>query len=150
MRFMMMVKGDADPNATSGAEAYKPTTEQFEEMNAYNDELVKAGVMLGGEGLHPTSQGVRVVVSDPGKKVIDGPFAESKEVIAGFWILQAKSLAEATEWAKRVPNLAPPGVENIVELRQIHEVADLGEEFTPELREKEAAQREQAAANADN
>ena len=149
MRFMMLVKGDADPDAT-GAAAYQPTAEELGQMNAYNEELVSAGVMLGGEGLHPTSKGVRVVVSDPGKKVIDGPFAETKEVIAGFWILKCDSLAEAIDWAKKVPNLAPPGVENAVELRQIFEMEEFGEEFTPELREKEAQQREQAAANASN
>jgi hypothetical protein len=147
MRFMMMVKGDANPDAT-GAAAYQPTEADLAAMGAYNEELVKAGVMLGGEGLHPTSKGARVVISDPGKKVIDGPFAESKEVIAGFWILQTESLAEAIEWAKKCPNLAAPDCENAVELRQIHEMDEFGEEFTPELQEQEAQLREQAAANA--
>jgi hypothetical protein len=147
MRFMMLVKGDANPDAT-GAAAYQPTEQDLAAMGAFNEEMVKAGVMLSAEGLHPTSKGARVVISDPGKKVIDGPFAESKEVIAGYWILETKSLAEAVEWAKRCPNLAPPDCENEVELRQIFEMDEFGDEFTPELQEQEAKSREQAAANA--
>ena len=134
MRFMMLVKGDADASAT-GAAAYQPTEADLAAMGAFNAEMVKAGVMLGAEGLHPTSKGARVVISDPGKKVIDGPFAESKEVIAGYWILQTESLAEAIEWAKKCPNLAPPVCENAVELRQIFEMEEFGEEFTPKLQE---------------
>jgi hypothetical protein len=144
---MMFVKGDADPNST-GAAAYQPTEADFTAMGAFNEEMVKAGVMLAGEGLHPTSKGARVIVSDPDLPVIDGPFAEAKEVVAGYWLIQTKSLAEAIEWAKRCPNLAAPGVENAIEIRQVFEAGDFGEEFTPELQEKETRLREQAAANA--
>lgn len=148
MRFMMIVKGDANPDLGGGASNYEPTEQDLAAMGAYNQEMVEAGVMLSGEGLHPTSKGARVVVSDPGKKVIDGPFAESKEVVAGFWILKCDSLADAIDWAKKCPNLAPPGLENVVELRQIAEMEDFGDEFTPELQEQEARLREQGAANA--
>ena len=144
MRFMMMVKGDADPNATEGAEAYQPTTEQFEEMNAYNDELVKAGVMLAGEGLQPSAKGKRVKFAAGKRTVVDGPFAETKELIAGFWLWQCKSMDEAVEWVKRCPD-PMPGEESEIEIRQVFEAEDFGAEFTPELRAQEERQRAESA-----
>jgi hypothetical protein len=113
-------------------------------MGKYNEELVKAGVMLAGEGLHPSSKGRRVRFSADKRSVIDGPFAETKELIAGFWILQAKSWDEVTEWVKRCPN--PMAGESEIEIRQIFEAEDFGEAFTPELREQEERIRAQAEA----
>jgi hypothetical protein len=130
MRFIAMVKANAESEAGK-----LPTTEQLAEMGKYNEELAKAGVMLGGEGLHPSSKGARVVFNGNKRTVIDGPFTEAKELVAGFWILQAKSKEEAIEWIKRCPN--PMDGESTIELRQIFEAPDFGENLTPELREQE-------------
>jgi hypothetical protein len=137
MRVMVLVK------ATEESEAGEmPSQELLEQMTAYNEELVKAGVMLAGEGLHPSSKGARVAFSGSERKVIDGPFAETKELLAGYWVWQVKSMDEAIEWAKRIPN-PDPGTEGVVELRPIFEADDFGEELTPELRKKEQRLREQ-------
>jgi hypothetical protein len=127
---MVMVRATEESEA--GA---MPSTELLEAMGKYNEELVKAGVMLAGEGLHPTSKGARVRFSGKDRTVIDGPFAESKELIAGFWIWQVRSLEEAIEWVKRCPN--PMSGPSEIEIRQIFEADDFGDEFTPELRERE-------------
>ena len=138
MRFMVMVK------ATDESEAgVMPSEELLTEMGKYNEELVKAGVMLAGEGLQPSSKGARVKFSGAKRTVIDGPFAEVKEMIAGFWLIEAKSKEEAIEWVKRVPN--PTGEESEIEIRQVFEAEDFGPEFTPELREQEAQLRAQIA-----
>ena len=135
MRFMVMVP--ADGNSEAGV---LPTERELTEMMQFNEQLVKAGIMLAGEGLHPSSRGVRIRFGEDGKKtVIDGPFTESKELIAGFWIWQVKSREEAIEWAKRAP--FPAGVQ--LELRQIFEAPDFGEAFTPELQAKEEQLRAQ-------
>jgi hypothetical protein len=119
-----------------------PSERLLTEMTAFNEELVKAGVMLAGEGLHPSSKGVRVAFGGGARKVIDGPFAETKELLAGFWVWQVKSLEEAAEWVKRMP--APEeGEEAVVEIRPVFEAEDFGDEFTPELREREAVIRAQ-------
>jgi hypothetical protein len=131
MRFMVLVK--ASPESEAGA---MPTEEMLAEMGAFNDELVKAGVMLAGEGLHPSSKGVRVHFDGAERTVVDGPFAESKELIAGFWILQTRSLDEAVEWITRAPFR-----ESHVEIRQVFEADDFGDEYTPELRAQEERQR---------
>jgi hypothetical protein len=139
MRFMVFVK------ATSESEAgVLPSQALIAEMGRYNEELVKAGVMLAGEGLKPSKDGVRVRFDGPKKTVIDGPFAETKELVAGFWIWQCKSREEAIEWLKRAPFSG--GTE--VELRPIFEMEDFGENMTQELRDQEARHREQAEANA--
>ena len=138
MRFMILVKASEESEA-----GVMPSAEALTEMGKYNEELVKAGVMLAGEGLHPSSKGARVRFSGRKRSVIDGPFAESKELIAGFWLIQAKSLAEAIEWVKRVP--FGKGPESEVEIRQVFEAEDFGEAFTPELREQEERLRAQAA-----
>ena len=136
MRFLVMVPGDKDTEA-----GVMPTEQQLSEMMQYNEQLVKAGIMLAGDGLQPTSKGARIRFGDGGKKtVVDGPFTESKELIAGFWIWQVKSLAEAIEWAKRAP--FPAGVQ--LEIRQIFEAPDFGEALTPELRAKEERLRAQS------
>jgi hypothetical protein len=135
MRFMAMVK--ATPESEAGA---MPSTELLEAMNAYNEELVKAGVMLAGEGLHPSSKGARIRISGDERTVIDGPFAETKELIAGFWILEVRSLDEAIEWMRRVP--APHPTETEIEIRQVFEAEDFGESFTPEARAAEERLRE--------
>jgi len=130
MRFMVLVK------ATKESEAgLMPTEEMFAAMGKYNEELVKAGVMLAGEGLHPSSKGVRVRFSGANRTVIDGPFAETNELVAGFWLWQVKSKEEAIEWLKRCPNPMPGDSE--IELRQVYEAEDFGVEFTPELRARE-------------
>jgi len=139
-KFMMLVKASADSEA-----GVMPTTEQFTEMNKYNEELVKAGVMLAGEGLHPSSRGARIQFKGNQKTVVDGPFAETKELIAGFWIIQAKSLEEAVEWARRAPNPHFGGDTNI-EVRQVFSAEDFGDALTPELREAEQRMREQTQA----
>src|SRR5512144_1771290 len=131
MRFMVIVK--ANEESESGA---LPSSEILAEMGKFNEELVKAGVMLAGEGLHPSSKGARVRFSGNSRTVIDGPFAETKELIAGFWLWQVKSKAEAIEWLKRCPNPFPGG-DSEVELRQLFEAEDFGAEFTPELRQQE-------------
>ncbi|WP_377153152.1 YciI family protein [Roseateles sp. UC29_93] len=130
MRFMVIVK--ADEHSEAGE---MPSTELLAAMGAYNEELVKAGVMLAGEGLHPTSKGARVRFSGKARQVIDGPFAETKELIAGYWIWQCASLQEAIEWVKKCPN--PQMTESDIEIRQIFEAEDFGDAFTPELREQE-------------
>src|SRR5436190_13406455 len=140
-KFMMLVKASADSEA-----GVLPTTEQFAEMGKYNEELVKAGVMLAGEGLHPTSRGARIVFKGNNKTVVDGPFAETKELIAGFWIIQAKSLEEAIEWARRAPNPHWGGDTNI-EVRQVFSTEDFGEALTPELIEKQNELRAMGEAN---
>lgn len=138
MRFMVMVKATADSEA-----GVMPSTELLEAMGRYNEELVKAGVMLAGEGLQPSAKGARVRFDGASRTVLDGPFAETKELIAGFWILQCKSLEECIEWVKRSPNPFPG--ESEIEIRQVFEADDFGDEFTPELREHEARLREQIA-----
>ena len=136
MRFMVMVKATTDTEA--GA---LPDQKILAEMGKFNEELVKAGIMLAGEGLQPTSKGARVRFSGSKRTVIDGPFTESKELIAGFWLWEVKSLAEALEWVKRCPNPHPG--ESEIEIRQVFETADFGAEFTPELREQEERLRAQ-------
>jgi hypothetical protein len=131
MRFMVIVKASKDSEA-----GVMPSEELLTEMGKYNEELVNAGIMLAGEGLHPSSKGVRVRFSGDQRTVIDGPFAETKELIAGYWIWQVKSKEEAIEWVKRCPN-PMPGTEAEIEIRQIFEAEDFGAEFTPELREQE-------------
>ncbi len=130
MRFMVIVKADAHSEAGE-----MPGTELLAAMGAYNEELVKAGIMLAGEGLHPSSKGARVRFSGTSRSVIDGPFAETKELIAGFWIWKCASLQEAIEWVKKCPN--PQVTDSDIEIRQIFEAEDFGEAFTPELREQE-------------
>lgn len=137
MRVMVFVK--ADKNSEAGV---LPSQELFAEMHKFNDELIKAGVMLAGEGLQPTSKGARVKFEGKRRTVIDGPFAESKELIAGFWLWKVKSMEEAIEWLKRAP--FDGGAE--VEIRPLYEFEDFGSEFTPELREKQERLREQLAA----
>ncbi len=142
MRFMVLVK--ADPKSEAGV---MPEMKELEDMGKFNDELVKAGVMLAGEGLQPSSKGARIRFSGDKRTVIDGPFAETKELVAGFWMIQTKSLAEAIEWMKRAPNPFP-GTESEIEIRQVFEMEDFGDEFTPELREQEERQREKMEENA--
>ena len=137
MRVMVLVKANKDTEA-----GVMPSEELLTQMGNYNEELVKAGVMLAGEGLHPTSKGARVKFSGPKRTVIDGPFAETKELIAGFWVWQVKSLEEAIEWVKRCPN--PTGDESEIEIRPVFEAEDFGAEFTPELRAQEERLRAQA------
>lgn len=136
MRFMVLVPGNAESEA-----GVMPSTELLEAMTKYNEELVKAGVMLAGEGLHPTAKGAKVRFNGGERTVIDGPFTEAKEIVAGFWIWECASRDEAIEWLKRAP--FDDGTE--IELRQVFEEADFGEELTPELREREARMREQTA-----
>ena len=138
MRFMMIVKATADSEA-----GVMPSAELLQEMGRYNDELVKAGVMLAGEGLHPSSKGARVKFSGAKRTVVDGPFAETKELVAGFWLIQTRSLAEAIEWVKRVPN--PTGDESEIEIRQVFETEELGPGVTPEILEQEARLRTQVS-----
>jgi hypothetical protein len=139
---MVMVK------ATKESEAgVMPSTELLAAMGKYNEELVKAGVMLAGEGLKPSSKGARVRFIGPKRTVVDGPFAETKELVAGFWLWQCRSMEEAIEWVKRCPNPFPEG-ESEIEIRQVFEAEDFGAELTPELREQEQRVTEQAAANA--
>ena len=141
MRFMVIVK------ATKESEAgVPPDSKLLAEMGKYNEELVKAGVMLAGEGLHPSSKGARVRFSGNKRTVIDGPFSETKELIAGFWLIQVKSKAEALEWVKRIPNPFPG--ESEVEIRQVFEAEDFGSELTPELREQEKRIERQLRENA--
>ena len=139
MRFMVMVKA----NATTEA-AVMPDETMLTEMGKFNEELVKAGVMLAGEGLQASSKGARVRFEGKKKTVIDGPFAETKELIAGFWIWQVKSMEEAVEWLKRCPD-PMPGEDAEIEIRQVFEAQDFGAEFTPELREQEERLRARAA-----
>jgi hypothetical protein len=130
MKFMVMVKATADSEA-----GVMPSQEMLAAMGAYNEELVKAGVMQAGDGLHPSSKGARVRFSGKDRKVIDGPFTETKELVAGFWMWKCASLQEAIDWVKRCPNPMPGDSE--IEIRQVFEAEDFGAEFTPELREQE-------------
>jgi len=141
MRVMVLIK------ATEQSEAGEmPSQELLEQMTEFNEELVRAGVMLAGEGLHPSSAGVRVEFSGPERKVIDGPFAETKELLAGYWVWQVRSMEEAVEWVRRIPD--PTGERGVVEIRPVFEADDFGEEFTPELREREERLRAQTEAGA--
>jgi hypothetical protein len=140
MRFMVLVK--ADKNSEAGV---MPDEKLLAEMGKYNEELVKAGVLLAGEGLHPSSKGARVRFSGDKRTVIDGPFAETKELVAGFWLFEVKSKEEAIEWVKRCPNPFP-GTESEIEIRQVFEAEEFGAEFTPELREQEERLRAQMEA----
>ena len=139
MRFMIIVKATADSEAGK-----MPTEKLLADMGKYNEELVKAGIMLAGEGLHPSSKGARIKFSGPNRTVVDGPFAETKELVAGFWLWEVKSREEAIEWVKRCPN--PMEGDSEIEIRQVFEASDFGDEFTPELRAQEDALREQIAA----
>ena len=139
MRFMILIKADKDSEA-----GVMPDEKLLTEMGKFNEELVNAGVMLAGEGLHPTSKGARVKFSGEKRTVVDGPFAESKELIAGFWIWQVGSKEEAIEWVKRCPN--PMGGESEIEIRQVFEADDFGPELTPELRDAEERLRAQLAS----
>ena len=142
MRFMVIVKATEDSE-----NGVMPDEKLLADMGKFNEELVKAGVMLAGEGLHPTSKGARVKFSGTKRTVTDGPFSESKELIAGYWLFQVKSLAEAIEWVKRSPNPFP-NKESEIEIRQVFEADDFGAEFTPELREREVRVLKQANENA--
>ena len=139
MRFMVMVKATKDSE-----KGVMPSERLLTEMGKYNEELVKAGVMLAGEGLQPSSKGARVRFSGEKRTVIDGPFAETKELIAGFWLIQVKSKEEAIEWVKRCPNPSPG--ESEIEIRQVFEAEDFGPEFTPEARAAEERMRAQLAS----
>ena len=139
MRFMILIK--ADKNSEAGI---MPSQQLLTDMGRFNEELVKAGIMLAGEGLHPSSKGARVRFSGSTRTVIDGPFAETKELIAGFWLWQVKSKEEAIEWVKRIPN-PMPGSDTEVEIRQVFEADDFGPELTLELREQEERLRAQTA-----
>jgi hypothetical protein len=141
MRFMVMVKATQD--SEQGA---MPSEEMLAAMGRYNEELAKAGVMLAGEGLHPSSRGARVQFSGASRAVVDGPFAETKELVAGYWIFQCKSLDECVEWVKRCPNPMPGDSE--IEIRQVFEAEDFGEQFTPELQEQEERIRSQIQGEA--
>jgi len=130
MRFMVIVKATAESEAGE-----MPSTELLEAMGKYNEELVKAGIMLAGEGLHPSSKGARVRFDGSQRSVVDGPFAETKELIAGFWLWEVRSMEEAIEWVKRCPN--PMAGPSEIEIRQVFEADEFGENMTPELREAE-------------
>lgn len=137
MKVMVIVKASKDSEA-----GVMPSHELLEAMGRYNEELVKAGIMLGGDGLHASSKGKRIKFSGSNRTVVDGPFAETKELIAGYWIWQVRSMDEAVEWARRCPN-PMPGTEGELEIRQVFEAEDFGEVFTPELRAQEEALRAQ-------
>jgi hypothetical protein len=139
MRFMIIIKANKDTEA-----GVMPSEQLLTDMGKFNEELVKAGVMLAGEGLQPRSKGARVKFSGTNRTVIDGPFTETKELVAGFWIWQVKSKEEALEWVKRCPN--PTGDEAEIEIRQIFEAEDFGAEFTPKLQEQETRLRARIAA----
>jgi hypothetical protein len=142
MRFMVMVR--ATPTSERG---FMPDTKLIEDMGRYNEELVKAGVMVAGEGLQPSSKGARVrFTKDDKRTVVDGPFAETKELIAGFWLWKVKSKEEALEWARRCPSPFP-GEECEIELRQVYEAEDFGDSFTPQQREREERHRKQSELN---
>ena len=138
MRFMVMVKATADSEA-----GVMPTTEEMAEMGRFNEQLVAAGVMRAGEGLHPSSRGARVRFSGRDRQVIDGPFAETKELVAGYWLWECGSLQEAIDWVKRCPN--PMRTDSEIEIRQIYTAEDFGEALTPALREQEDRLRAQVA-----
>ncbi|MNB99786.1 YCII-related domain protein [compost metagenome] len=141
MRFMIIIKASQDSEA-----GVMPSQELLTAMGNYNEELVKAGIMLAGEGLHPSSKGARIKFSGDKRTVIDGPFIETKELIAGFWLWKVKSKEEAIEWVKRCPN-PMPGTEAEIEIRQVFEAEDFGAEFTAQLREQEERVWEQAKKN---
>jgi hypothetical protein len=136
MRVMVFVKGNEDTEAGN-----PPDTEMLNEMGKFNEELVKAGIMLDGEGLHPSSKGARIVFSGDDRRVVDGPFAETKELVAGYWVWQVRDMDEAIEWAKRCPN--PTGAEGVLELRPVFELDDFGDQVTPEVRERDERLRSQ-------
>jgi hypothetical protein len=139
MRVMVLIKATAESEAN-----VMPSEQLLTEMGKYNEALVKAGVMLAGEGLHPTSKGKRVVFDGAARTIVDGPFTETKELIAGFWLWQVKSLEEAVEWLKRCPNPMP--TTSVVEIRPVFEPDDFGPQLTPELREQEERLRRQTEA----
>lgn len=139
MKFMVIVKADKDSEA-----GVMPSEQLLSEMTKYNEELTAAGIMKAGEGLHPSSRGKRVKFSGRTRTVTDGPFAETKELIAGFWIWECASMDEAVEWAKKCPN--PMNTESEIEIRQIFEAEDFGEAYTPELRDREEKMRQQIKA----
>ena len=136
MRVMVLIK--ANEQSERGE---MPSERELAEMTTFNEELVKAGVMLAGDGLHPSVKGVRVEFNGDERKVVDGPFAETKELLAGYWVWQVKSLDEAVEWVKRIPSPEPDVGTAIVEIRPVYEAEDFGEELTPELRERNEALR---------
>jgi hypothetical protein len=138
MRVMVIVKATADSEA-----GILPTEQEFAEMGRFNEELVKAGIMLAGEGLHPSSKGYRVRFSGKNRIVTDGPFTETKELIAGYWIWQVKSLEEAIEWVKKCPN--PMRTDSDIEIRQIYSAEDFGEVYTPELKARDERMNEEIA-----
>ena len=140
MRVMVMVKATAESEA-----GQLPSTELLEAMGKYNEELAKAGIMLAGEGLQPSSKGARVRFKGSHRSVVDGPFAETKELIAGFWLWEVRSMEEAVEWVKRCPN--PMESDSAIEIRQVFEADDFGENLTPELREAEERLRAQLEAD---
>ena len=140
MRFMIIVKATKDSEAGS-----MPSEKLLTEMGAFNEELAKAGVLLAGEGLHPSSKGARVTFAGTTHRLIDGPFTETKELIASYWLWQVKSKDEAIAWVKRCPNPAGDGKEGEIEIRQVFEAEDFGAEFTPELRAQKERLRVQAA-----
>jgi hypothetical protein len=135
MRFMIIIKADEESEA-----GVMPSEQLLTEMTAFNEELVKAGVMLAGEGLHPSSKGARVLFSGDKRTVVDGPFTEAKELVAGYWLLEVSSKEEAIEWVKRIPN--PDQKDAVVEIRQVFETEDFGDALTPELREAEQRMRD--------
>ena len=139
MRFMLMVKADKDTEA-----GVLPSEELLAEMGKFNEEMAKAGVLLAGEGLQPSSKGARVRFSGKQRTVIDGPFTESKELIAGFWLIDVKSKEEAIEWVKRCPN--PTGAEGEIEIRQVFELEDFGDAVTPEVRRQDELLRARTTA----
>ena len=141
MRVMVIVKATADSEA-----GIMPSEQLLTEMGNYNEQLVKAGIMLAGDGLHPSSKGVRVRFSGKNRSVVDGPFAETKELIAGYWIWQVRDMDEAIEWVRRCPNPMPGDSE--IEIRRVFEAEDFGAEFTPELRAQEERLAAEVAANA--
>ena len=141
MRVMVLVKANGDTEA-----GVMPTEQELTDMGNYNEELVKAGVMLAGEGLHPSSRGARVVFSGDRRTVIDGPFTEAKELVAGFWLWQVRSMEEAVEWVKRCPN--PTGSESEIEIRQVFDTEDFGDAMTPALKEQEERLRAEAVNRA--
>lgn len=138
MKFIVFVPGNADTEA-----GVMPKESELAEMTAFNERLVEAGMMLGGEGLHPTAKGARIYYGDDSPTITDGPFTESKEIVAGFWLLQAKSLDEVKEWMRQAPFK-----ESYIEIRQIFDAEDFGDEFTPELREREEAMRAKVEGSA--
>ena len=142
MRVMVLIKANKESEAGE-----MPSQELLSQMMTFNEELVKAGVMLAGEGLHPSSKGARVRFSGTERTVTDGPFAESKELVAGYWLWQVKSMDEAIEWVKRMPAPDEGVDEAIVEIRPVFEAEDFGDEFTPELREQEERLRAESAKN---